>query len=577
MRFRLGFVAGLLRRPSSGHVVTMTALRRLGLALDRLGDRAEPGDLARLVHPFDTQGAERLEVLDRDLRPGGTPGRWSGVDVFRAIDPTSIANAVRNTAFESTILAILELLRNMLVLVPVLLTWWGLRYAADAYAGTMRNPALHQQSFLLLWQNHFGRPGPYSWTQPTLSDIATWDVAVLILILGATLLIHAGLNVVQARREAVARVLERELQHSVWKAAGSLAQATTLPAAVLEFRAASQNLLDELAGYNQQITVLAEARQIEVDGLLRFGQELRQTIGGLAGFHQDIAAMLGGARTIATALSDQLAELTSQQNVLAAGLRSVGAQMSLHNQAYGAAADHLSSTGGLLADAAEQNLAAITDVGRQVAQFSADFTDLRDHLAHEHGVLESAIRSLATATGAMIGARDRGEGGSGEPRREIETREAVAPQLAAVQAQLQAVTNALAAGVRSLSDSLGAADARVSGSSTSFERSAAALSAATQTLNSTLGGVHRGLADSAASLGRASDAFQSTLPAIRSLNPVNLEAAANALARAMTSAETRQTTATSAIEEAAGALRDLARAIQSRSTPDPGRSLAGTD
>ncbi len=581
MSFGPAPLRGLLRRPSSGHVVSMSALRRLGQALDGLDGRTEPSDLARLVYPFDTQGAERLEVLDRDLRPGGTPGRWSGVDVFRAIDPSSIANAVRNTAFESTILAVLEVLRNILVLVPVLLTWWGLRYAADAYASAMRNPALHEQSFLLLWQNHFGRPGPYTWTQPTLSDIATWDVAVLILILGATLLIHAGLNVVQARREAVARVLERELQHAVWKAAGSLAQATTLPAAVLEFRAASQNLLDELAGYNQQITVLAEARQIEVDGLLRFGQELRQTIGGLNGFHQDVSAMLAGARAIATTLSDQLAELTSQQNVLASGLRSVGAQMSLHNQAYGTAADQLNSTGGLLADAAEQNLTAIADLGRQVGQFSADFADLRDHLAHEHGVLEGAIRSLATATGAMVGSRDRGDGVSGDPRREIEAREAVAPQLAVVQAQLQAAMSALAAGVQSISSTLGAADARVSGSSTSFERSAAALSAATQNLNTTLGGVHRGLADSAASLGRASEAFQGTLPAIRSLNPVNLEAAANALSRAMTSAEARQVAATSAIEEAAGALRDLARAIQSRSVPNPSsgptRPLVGSD
>jgi len=555
MMSRLPLIGGVLRRPSSGHVVSMSALRHLGQALDSLSDQSEPGDLAQLVHPFDMQGAERLRTLDHDLRQGGTPGRWSGVDVFRAIDPPSIANAVRNTAFESTILAALEVLRNMLVLVPVLLTWWGLRYAADAYAGAMRNPALHQQSFLLLWQNHFGKPGPFAWTQPTLSDIATWDVGVLALILGATLLIHLGLNVVQARREAVARVLERELQHTVWKAAGTLAQATTLPAAVLEFRAASQNLLDELAGYNQQIAVLAEARQIEVDGLLRFGQELRQTIGGLNGFHQDVAAMLAGARTIATTLSDQLAGLTSQQNVLAASLRTVGAQMSLHNQAYGTASDHLASTGRLLADAAEQNVVAIADVGRQVAQFSADFADLRDHLTHEHGAMEAALRALADATGTMARARGSADLVVREPRRETEHAETVAPQLAAVQAQLQEMTSALTVGARSLAGSLGAADARVSGSSTSFERSAAALSAATQNLSTTLGGVQHRLDDSATSLGRATEAFQNTLPALRSLNPINLEAAA--------------------------ALRDLARAVQSRSLPDPsagpGRSRAGTD
>ncbi len=251
-----------------------------------------------MVQSFDKQGAERLETLDLDVKAGGVPGRWSGVDVFRAVDPPSIVNAVRNTAFESTILAVLEVLRNMLVLVPVLLTWWGLRYAADAYAKAVTDPALRQEPFLLLWEDHFGKRPPFSWTEPTLSEIATWDVGVLALILLATLLIHLGLNVVQARREAVARVLERELQHCVWKAAGKLAQSTTLPAAILEFRTASQNLLDELAGYNQQIAVSAEARQIETDGLLRFGQEMRHTIGGLNSLHHDIQAMLIGARSI---------------------------------------------------------------------------------------------------------------------------------------------------------------------------------------------------------------------------------------------------------------------------------------
>lgn len=555
------------RRRSSGHVVHMSTLRRLGHELDALEEGATPGDLAALVRPFDQQGAERLAQLDEDTRPGGTPGRWSGMDVFTAIDAPSIANAVRNTAFESTILAVLEVLRNMLVLVPVLLTWWGLRYAADAYATAMRNPALQQQSFLLLWQNHFDKPPPYSWTQPTLSEIATWDVGVLALILFATLCIHAGLNVVQARREAVARILERELRHTVWRAAGLLAQATTLPAAILEFRAASQNLLDELAGYNQQIAALSDARQIEVDGLIRFGQELRQTIGGLNGFHQDVAAILAGARTIATALSDQVAGLSSQQHQLAASLRAVGAQMTLHNQAYGAAAEQLATSGGILSDAAEQSVTAVAEVGRQVAQFSADFADMRDQLLREHEAIETAMHALAEAANMLLRATDRV--GTIEPRRE-----AAAPQLAA-QAQMQELATALTNGARSLAGSLGAADTRVSGASASFERAAAALSQATQQLNATLSGVHGRFDDSAAALGRASDAFQSTLPALRSLNLVNLEAAASALARAMSVAESRQVAATTAMEGAASALRDLAHSVQARA--GAARAPAGTE
>jgi hypothetical protein len=575
-------LAWLLRRRSGGHVVRMSDLRRLGQELDQLGADPEPRDLATLVRSFDPQGAERLETLDADMRPGGVPGRWSGLDVFRAVDPPAIVNAVRNTAFESTILAALEVLRNMLVLVPVLLTWWGLRYAAGAYSSAVTNPSLRQEPFLLLWEDHFGKSPPFSWTEPTLSEIAAWDVGVLALILLTTLLIHLGLNVVQARREAVARVLERELQHTVWKAAGQLAQATTLPAAILEFRTASQNLLDELSGYNQQISVLAEARQIEVDGLLRFGQEIRHTIGGLNGLHQDVAAMLAGARTISAALSEQIAGLTSGQTNLAAALRGVGAQMALHTQTYGVAAEQLTATNGMLADVSEQSVTVVSEVGRQVAQFSADFVDMRDHLTREHGVLESAVRSLGEAAVTLIRMADRVGSGAARPE---SGREGQPPQLAAVQAQLQAVSNTLAAGVQSLAGSLNTADSRVAGASASFERTAAALGLATQNLNTTLSGMQSRLSDSATALGKAGEAFQSTLPALRSLNPINLEAAASALVRVMTAIETRQSAATAAIEASAAALREAARTMQGspevRPASDPQnggpRARAGTD
>ncbi len=549
----------------------MSDLRRLGQELDQLGVDPGPRDLAVLVQSFDRQGAERLETLDLDANPGGVPGRWSGVDVFRAIDPPSIVNAVRNTAFESTILAVLEVLRNILVLVPVLLTWWGLRYAADAYAKAVTDPALRQEPFLLLWEDHFGKKPPFSWTEPTLSEIATWDVGVLALILLATLLIHLGLNVVQARREAVARVLERELQHCVWKAAGKLAQSTTLPAAILEFRTASQNLLDELAGYNQQIAVSAEARQIETDGLLRFGQEMRHTIGGLNSLHHDIQAMLTGARLISAALSDQLAGLTAGQTALATALRGVGAQMASYSQIYGASTEQLAATNGMLADATEQSVTVVAEVGRQVAQFSADFVDMRDHLIREHGVLESAARSLGEAAVTLIRMADRV--GTGGVRRDEPGRESAVPQIAAVQAQLQAVNNILAAGVQSLAASLSSADSRVSGSSASFERAATALALGTQNLNTTLSGIQSRLNESAAALGKAGDAFQSTLPTLRSLNPINLEAAASALVRAMTTIETRQTAATAALEGAAASLREVARGMQAGPNPSAAGGL----
>ncbi len=200
--------------------------------------------------------------------------------------------------------------------------------------------------------------------------------------------------------------------------------------------------------------------------------------------------------------------------------------MASYSQIYGASAEQLALTNGMLADATEQSVTVVSEVGRQVAQFSADFVDMRDHLIREHGVLEAAARSLGEAALTLIRMADRV--GSAGVRRDEPGRESPVPQLAAVQAQLQAVNNTLATGVQSLAASLNAADSRVSGSSASFERAAAALALGTQNLNTTLSGMQSRLNESAAALGKAGDAFQTTLPTLRSLNPINLEAAASA-------------------------------------------------
>ncbi len=149
--------------------------------------------------------------------------------------------------------------------------------------------------------------------------------------------------------------------------------------------------------------------------------------------------------------------------------------MASYSQIYGASAEQLAVTNGMLADATEQSVTVVAEVGRQVAQFSADFVDMRDHLIREHGVLEAAARSLGEAALTLIRMADRV--GTTGVRRDEPSRESPVPQLAAVQAQLQAVNNTLAAGVQSLAASLSAADSRVSGSSASFERAATALAA----------------------------------------------------------------------------------------------------
>ena len=81
----------------------------------------------------------------------------------------------------------LELLRDLLVFVPVLVTWWQLRYALEAYnASVAQAERTHQAaaSFLVGWERGFGGK---VWP---LSTSALLVAVIIALIIGCTLVAH---------------------------------------------------------------------------------------------------------------------------------------------------------------------------------------------------------------------------------------------------------------------------------------------------------------------------------------------------------------------------------------------------
>ncbi len=235
----------------------------------------------------------------------------------RAVDPPSIVNAVRNTAFESTILAVLEVLRNILVLVPVLLTWWGLRYAADAYAKAVTRSGLAPGALSSslggpLWQRSRHLVGPGTRRS---SEIATWDVGVL----GSDLARYLADS---PRIETWYRRAARPWR-AYWSVSCSIVRVESSGQAGSEHDAACRDpgvsygesriciCQTNWPGYNQQIAVSAEARQIETDGLLR-GSARRCAIplaGSIACITISKRPCSPGARSISAALSDQLCRI----------------------------------------------------------------------------------------------------------------------------------------------------------------------------------------------------------------------------------------------------------------------------
>jgi methyl-accepting chemotaxis protein len=95
----------------------------------------------------------------------------------------------------------LELLRDVLIFVPVIYTWWQFSRALIAwqrYTGT--------ETFLLAWQDGFPDTSGHSVTQP-LSDSAMVVASVVVGVVGLTLLAHVLRSAYNARLQAKQRKL----------------------------------------------------------------------------------------------------------------------------------------------------------------------------------------------------------------------------------------------------------------------------------------------------------------------------------------------------------------------------------
>lgn len=119
-------------------------------------------------------------------------------------DPAKVAEAAENQFARGA--TVLEAVRNIFILVPILVTWLSLGLAATAYAQIAQaNPT---QPFLKLWADGF--PGAQE-LAPSFSLVAGLDVSLLVFLLTITILIHL-IEGSAAYRAAKLRVqLEKEI------------------------------------------------------------------------------------------------------------------------------------------------------------------------------------------------------------------------------------------------------------------------------------------------------------------------------------------------------------------------------
>jgi methyl-accepting chemotaxis protein len=103
---------------------------------------------------------------------------WARVNLFEAFNEDSVVDPEGAKVANSV--SKLEMLRNILILLPLLITWWGISRAVDSYGAYLRQfPEEGTKPFVQLWQEGFGHGAM------TLSQVAMIDVVMILFVIGA--------------------------------------------------------------------------------------------------------------------------------------------------------------------------------------------------------------------------------------------------------------------------------------------------------------------------------------------------------------------------------------------------------
>ncbi len=143
---------------------------------------AAADSLSRWITQSKPSNKAILERLEQDIRSDNQMDRWAAFALEDLIRPPyAVASETRASRWARN----LELVRNALLFMPVLITWMAIDFAASAYSNYLAGAqsAVEKRSFLQIWLDS-------SYTNLTLQKVALFDAVIIGTLVVLTLIAH---------------------------------------------------------------------------------------------------------------------------------------------------------------------------------------------------------------------------------------------------------------------------------------------------------------------------------------------------------------------------------------------------
>lgn len=401
--------------------------------------------LATTLGEIDAKAASRMRDLGHAVNTPTERIRWNAVDLRQAFNIERLSHQIaeRKVGKKGTrLIEFADKVRNVLVLLPVLLTWFALAEASRAYDRYLtENPDMVGQPFLLLWQQGFG--GELSTFSPTFAVVALVDAAIILVIILLTFYAHGRREDQEDRVAEIASEYYVTLDNTLAEAGVLLARdraaqpsqmAQNVAALTDRFDINSREIIGLIDEERRRIADIAAQRQTEVADFGMFARSMRsgaeQTHLMLSELRQvsrsldesvdrlgaDVAATGRHQETLLASLQN-LEQLTSSaiQSDQAVTHRLAEAATAIATSADNAVsgADHAAQ----ISDAAHQALRGMGDLAHRLVETNKQLADAmnREHQSSEAfgSAIASASRQnaaiaehLSGMTGEISGMRD---------------------------------------------------------------------------------------------------------------------------------------------------------------------------
>lgn len=162
--------------------------------------------------------ARRLQSLSEMLNDERQMGQLANVNIYGAFDPAEIEKRAAEETLRqySTLWSGFEWVRNVLVLVPITLTWFSFWLAAQDYGALLKtNPQLSGESFLYLWETGFAGKAVIPFL--TFSQTALLAAFVLLVIIFLTILVHFRKDFATTRATNEAVRVRSDVEDALWE------------------------------------------------------------------------------------------------------------------------------------------------------------------------------------------------------------------------------------------------------------------------------------------------------------------------------------------------------------------------